>query len=108
MMRAADYFALYSGYEGLPHTVLESLRAGTPVIVSDKGGNPEVVQHGVNGYVVPYRDHAALVKTLQNAFGSGERERLAAHTQDQLAQFAFSTLVERTDTVLRQYLATVR
>lgn len=108
MMRAADYFALYSGYEGLPHTVLESLRAGTPVIVSDKGGNPEVVQHRVNGYVVPYRDHAALVATLHKAFAPGKRERLAAHTQDQLSQFAFSTLVERTDAVLRQYLSTLR
>ncbi|MBL8146849.1 MAG: glycosyltransferase family 4 protein, partial [Anaerolineae bacterium] len=53
-MRAADYVALYSGYEGLSHTLLESLRVGTPVIASDKGGNPEVVEHGVNGLLVPY------------------------------------------------------
>jgi glycosyltransferase involved in cell wall biosynthesis len=108
MMQAADYFALYSGYEGLPHTVLESLRAGTPVIVSDKGGNPEIVQHGVNGYVVPYRDQTALVNTLQKAFVPGQRDRLAAHTHDQLSQFEFSTLIERTDHVLREFLATIR
>ena len=35
LMRAADYVALYSGYEGLSHTLLESLRAGTPIIASD-------------------------------------------------------------------------
>jgi glycosyltransferase involved in cell wall biosynthesis len=74
------------------------------VIVSDKGGNPEIVQHGVNGYVVPYRHHDALVATLNKAFAPGRREQLAAHTHDQLTQFAFSTLVERTDAVLRQYL----
>jgi glycosyltransferase involved in cell wall biosynthesis len=108
MMYAADYFALYSGYEGLPHTVLESLRAGTPVIVSDKGGNPEVVQHRLNGYVVPYHDPSALVETLQKAFAPGKRERLSAHTHDQLAQFAFSTLVDQTDAVLRKFVSTVR
>lgn len=108
MMRAADYFALYSGYEGLPHTVLESLRAGTPVIVSDKGGNPEIVQHGVNGYIVPYHDPASLETVLQKALARGKREKLAAHTQDQLVQFAFSTMVDRTDLILRQYVATLR
>src|SRR5262249_11455593 len=38
--RAADYLALYSGYEGLSHTILEALHAGTPVIASARGGNP--------------------------------------------------------------------
>ncbi len=108
MMHAADYFALYSGYEGLPHTVLESLRAGTPVIVSDKGGSPEIVQADVNGYIVPYRQHEALVDTLRAAFAPGQRERLAAHTHDQLAQFAFSTLVTRTDAALRHVISTLR
>jgi glycosyltransferase involved in cell wall biosynthesis len=51
--RSADYTVLYSGYEGLSHTLLESLLAGTPVIASNKGGNPEVVRHGENGLLVP-------------------------------------------------------
>ena len=58
--RAADYTVLYSGYEGLSHTLLESLLAGTPVIASDKGGNPEVVRHDENGLLVPYVDQDAL------------------------------------------------
>ena len=49
LIRAADGLALYSGYEGLSHTLLESLHLGTPVLASDIGGNPEIVQHGVNG-----------------------------------------------------------
>jgi glycosyltransferase involved in cell wall biosynthesis len=69
-IRAADYFALYSGYEGLPHVVLEALRAGTPVIVSDRGGNPEVVRDGDNGLLVGHPDLAALV-----AAGGRPRDR---------------------------------
>ncbi len=40
--RLADLFLLPSLYEGLPHVALEALEAGVPVIVSDRGGNPEV------------------------------------------------------------------
>src|SRR5574341_234529 len=41
-LRAADAFVLFSTYEGLPHTVLEAMQCGTPVIVSDSGGSTEV------------------------------------------------------------------
>ncbi len=72
--RAADYTVLYSGYEGLSHTLLESLLAGTPVIASDKGGNPEVVRHNENGLLVPYIDQEALTETIRTAF-SGDTTR---------------------------------
>lgn len=99
-MRAADYFALYSGYEGLSHTLLESLRAGTPVIASDKGGNPEVVAHGVNGLLVPYVDVDALAAALAAAFRPGVRAALAASAGHGMARFTFATMVEQTHAAL--------
>ena len=98
--RAADYTVLYSGYEGLSHTLLESLRAGTPVIASDKGGNPEVVQHDQNGLLVPYVDVGALVETIRAAFSGEVRARLAAGTAAGLERFRWATLVEQTERVL--------
>lgn len=103
-MKAADYVALYSGYEGLSHTLLESLLAGTPVIASDKGGNPEVVQHNVNGLLVPYVDVNALTATLQAAFRPGERTRLAANSHTGRERFQFATMVQHTADVLEGYL----
>ncbi|MBI1278363.1 MAG: glycosyltransferase [Anaerolineaceae bacterium] len=103
-MKAADYLALYSGYEGLSHTLLESLLAGTPVIASDKGGNPEVVRHNVNGLLVPYVDVEALTASLEAAFRPGERERLAANSQTGMERFQFATMVKHTSDVLESYL----
>jgi glycosyltransferase involved in cell wall biosynthesis len=103
-MKAADYLALYSGYEGMSHTLLEALRAGTPVIASDKGGNPEVVQHGVNGLLVPYVDGEALAAALAEAFQPGKRAALAANTHSGLERFDFARMVERTDAALREVL----
>lgn len=103
-MQAADYFVLYSGYEGLPHTLLESLRVGTPIIASDKGGNAEVVQHGGNGFVVPYVNRDALIDTLRHAFQPGVREKLAANTRLGMERFTFDYMVKETDRVLRLFL----
>jgi glycosyltransferase involved in cell wall biosynthesis len=91
LLSASDYAALYSGYEGLSHTILESLQAGTPVIASRRGGNPEVVQPGVNGFLVDHPDPEALVKALERAFAAGTREMLAANTRTSLDRFDWAS-----------------
>jgi glycosyltransferase involved in cell wall biosynthesis len=61
-IRAADLFVLNSEYEGLSHTLLEVQALGTPMIASGVCGNPEVVEHGVNGLLVDPRDPADLAR----------------------------------------------
>jgi glycosyltransferase involved in cell wall biosynthesis len=102
-LKAADYLALYSGYEGLSHTLLESLREGTPVIASDKGGNPEVVQHEVNGLLVPYVNVEALAAAIQDAFQPGKRRALAANHHVGMERFDFTHMVEQTAQTLAAY-----
>ncbi len=101
--RAADYTLLYSGYEGLSHVLLESLGMGTPVIASDKGGNPEIIRNGVNGLLVPYIDQAALSSAIQQAFTPGNRERLAAGCAESLNRFRWDDMVKRTVEVLESF-----
>jgi len=60
LIRAAEIFVLNSEYEGLSHTLLEVSALGTPIVATGVCGNPEVVEHGVNGLLVPPRDPAAL------------------------------------------------
>jgi glycosyltransferase involved in cell wall biosynthesis len=103
-MRAADYLALYSGYEGLSHTLLEALREGTPVIASAKGGNPEVVQHGVNGLLVPYVDVYALGQVIAEAFAPGKRASLAANAHVGMERFTFARMVEETAGILESFV----
>lgn len=64
-LKAADLFVLNSRYEGLPHVVLEALAAGKPVVATSVGGTPEVVQHGVNGLLVPPGDSKWLGEAVQ-------------------------------------------
>ena len=102
LMRAADGLALYSGYEGLSHTLLESLRLGTPVLASAVGGNPEIVRDGVNGLLVPYVDMAALQRGLVELLD--RRAELAANSQADLGRFRLETMARKTDRLLRSLL----
>lgn len=101
-MRAADYVALYSGVEGLSHTLLESLTAGTPVIASDRGGNSEVVTDGINGLLVPHPNVEALRAALIRAFHGNLRAELASRTQHGIAKFNWETLVNHTAAALEE------
>lgn len=102
LIRAADGLALYSGYEGLSHTLLESLRLGTPVLASDVGGNPEVVRHGFNGLLVPYIDGAALRQGIQELIE--RRDEFAANCGLDLGRFRLETMARQTDALLRSLL----
>jgi glycosyltransferase involved in cell wall biosynthesis len=63
-IRAADVFVLNSEYEGLSHTLLEVLSLGTPIVASGVCGNPEVVEHEVNGLLVDPHDSDELCAAL--------------------------------------------
>lgn len=65
LYNAADVFVLPSLEDNLPNTVVESLACGTPVAAFDVGGIPDMVEHGVNGYLAPVKDVAALADAIE-------------------------------------------
>ena len=65
LFRAADAALVTSAWENLPHTLLEALAAGTPVIATRVGGIPEVVRDGENGLLVPPRDVAGIAAAIE-------------------------------------------
>jgi glycosyltransferase involved in cell wall biosynthesis len=66
-MDACDVVILPSRFEALSMVALEALRLKKPLIATNVGGTPEIVQNGVNGYLFPKADAQALTALLQNA-----------------------------------------
>lgn len=105
-LKAADVFALYTGYEGLSHVLLEALLAGVPIVASAKGGNPEVIRHGVDGILVPHPDPRELRAAVLRLFSDpAERERLAAAALARSEDFAWPRLLESTIEVFQETIA---
>jgi len=62
--RAAALSVIPSLEEGFGIPAAEAMGCSTPVVASDAGGLPEVVEHGVTGLVVPRGDSAALAEAI--------------------------------------------
>jgi glycosyltransferase involved in cell wall biosynthesis len=89
LFRAADASILSSSWENFPHTIVEALSVGTPVLAMEAGGVGEVVQDGVNGLLVPAGDEAALATAVQRYFtDEALRERLRAAASSSVAAYA--------------------
>lgn len=68
-----------SHYEGFGLTALEAMGAGVPVIASNVGGLPEVVEHGVTGLLVPAGDAAAIASAAEQLLTDEPRRRAMSH-----------------------------
>lgn len=66
----AQFAVLPSHTEGMPNAVLEAMAAGLPVVATRVGGVPELVETGVNGYVVAPRSPAELRNAIEEIAAS--------------------------------------
>ena len=97
LLRAADAFCLTSLSEAASLTVLEAMAAPVPIVLTNVGGNPELVRHEREGLLVPRRDAAsagwALLEVLTNR---ALATRLAgAAWRRARAEFSLDSTIER-------------
>ena len=89
-LRRCDVLAFPSRYafEGHPGAIVEAFMAGLPVIASDLPGPMEIVEHEVNGLIVPTDDPDAFAKAMNRLVADRTlRRRLAAGAWASAARF---------------------
>jgi len=74
-LRHLDVLVLPSRQDGRPVVVLEALASGVPVVASGLGGIPEIVHDGVNGFLCPPGDVAAMAACIDRLIA--DRQLLA-------------------------------
>ena len=95
VMRGLDCFVLPSLAEGISNTILEALSSGLPVIATAVGGNPDLIESGRTGLLVPAGDTAALARVLGALAADPARARalgLAARQQVE-REFSLAAMV---------------
>lgn len=94
LLAAADAAVLSSSWENFPHSVVEALAVGTPVIATAAGGVPEVVRDGENGLLVPVGDAEALAAAITRfVTDAGLRERLRGNAARSVEAYAPARLL---------------
>ncbi len=103
LFRAADAVVLTSLWENLPHTVLEALAVGTPVVATAVGGVPEVVRDGENGLLVPAGSSEAMARAINRIVDDRAlRERLQAAAAPSVSRLEEGVLLARTEEILME------
>lgn len=101
-----DVFTMSSIHEGLSIALVEALALGKPAVVTDAGGLSEVVEDGVQGYVVPPRDPSALAARVVSLLCSPyDRQRLGDAARVRARQFDIRSAVRRMEDVYAELLA---
>ncbi len=64
-----------SSMEGLSNAIMEYMATGIPCVVSDAGGNPELIRDGENGYTFKLDDAAALASRVLTLLNDPNKQR---------------------------------
>jgi glycosyltransferase involved in cell wall biosynthesis len=74
-IKGFDLFVMSSVTEGLGTSLLDAMACSRPIVATRAGGIPEIVEDGVNGLLVPPRDHPALATAIVRALKDGDLRR---------------------------------
>ncbi len=90
-----DLFVLPSFSEGTSMALLESMAAGIPSIVTNVGGNPEIVVHGQTGWTITSNDLRAMTTALKTATDDKDlRQHTGLKAQARFKEkFTFETML---------------
>lgn len=77
LMNMSDGYVMSSAWEGAPIVLLEAQASRLPVVVTDVGGNAELVQDGEAGIVVPANAPEALASGMRRVMDATPEERTA-------------------------------
>ena len=94
-LRAFDVFAISSIKEGLPYTLLEAMAAKIPIVATDTGGIPEIIDRPVKTSD-PVQLSGAIKEMLENKKLASEQIRL---NSKKLTRFSLKKMVEETEKV---------
>lgn len=101
VMSLADIFVMPSLHEGLAVVMLEAMAYGRPLVVTAVSGVAGVVDDGVNGLVVPVKDHLKLAEKISLLINDATlREKFSKTSLDRVKNFSIDKNVKIVENTL--------
>jgi len=109
LLNALDVYVLPSLTEGIANSLLEAMAIGLPVVVTDTGGNPEVIINGESGLLFPVGDHKRLEDHLMALEARSEWRRQLGQSALLRVRDSFSidSMVRKYETVYQSFESAV-
>jgi glycosyltransferase involved in cell wall biosynthesis len=103
VVAGAEAGLLSSAWENLPHSAVEALSLGVPVVATSVGGVPEVVRDGENGLLVPPGLPDELATAIRRVLEEpGLRDRLAAAAKPSVEAISSDAIYGRLERLLQE------
>lgn len=103
MLAQCDVLVFPSFFEGFGLVLLEAMAAGMPIIATDATAAPDLITHGVEGFVIPSGDSDALIDSTRRFIESPDRlERMSAAARRCAERYSWDAYGDRWREILRQ------
>lgn len=100
-----DLFVLTPLNEGMGKVLVAAMAAGLPIVASRVGGIPDLVEHGINGLLVPPASVGPLAEALLTLLtDANARDRMGAQDRQRAQHYTVEAMVTRIDALYRQLL----
>lgn len=101
LLNSSDLFVLNTFYEGFSHQLLEVMNIGTPVVSTDVGGNPEVIENFVEGLLVEYNNKEEIKNAILRILGDEKfAKQISQKAREKAGQFTKAKALDKLEDVL--------
>ena len=101
-IKASDVFVLNTGYEGFSHQLLEVMDIGIPIVTTDIGGNPEIIENEKSGLLIGFNDEKEIEKSVIKLLNNKKYgNTLVRQAQKKVQEFSEEKMIKTTASMLK-------
>lgn len=105
LLKIADLAVSASRREGLPVNIMEAMAVGLPLVVTDCRGNRDLVEDGVNGFVISLDDEKAMAEAILKVYQSHElRQRVRENSLKKVKKYSLDVVGEEMAEVYGEFV----